>query len=271
MIMVIFSTMIKNKYLILRRMTQLSIIALFVFGNRWHVNLLQGNLSSAEVVGSINLSDPYSLLQVLSTLAIPAAEVFIGAGIIFVFYTLIRARLFCSWVCPMNIVTDAASLLSRKMKVKHLVGTVNMNKNTRYFVLALGLVLSLITGYAAFEVINPISMLHRALIFGSVSGLTVVLMVFLFDLFVVKHGWCGYFCPVGALYSALGRVGFLKVNHKVETCTKCMKCKVVCPEPQVLKNIGISSGSINMGACTDCGRCIEVCNDDSLNFKITLK
>ena len=50
-----------------------------------------------------------------------------------------------------------------------------------------------------------------------------------------------------------------------------MKCKLVCPEVEVLDIIGIKSGTINHGACSNCGRCIDVCDDDSLNFKITTK
>jgi hypothetical protein len=33
----------------------------------------------------------------------------------------------------------------------------------------------------------------------------VLLAVFLFDLFVMRHGWCGHLCPVGAFYSLIGR------------------------------------------------------------------
>ena len=48
----------------------------------------------------------------------------------------------------------------------------------------LALLLSALTGVAAFEWISPISMLHRELIFGIGLGLTAVLGVFLFDLFI---------------------------------------------------------------------------------------
>jgi ferredoxin-type protein NapH len=47
-----------------------------------------------------------------------------------------------------------------------------------------------------------------------------------------------------------------------------MKCKVVCPEQQVLYMIGKESIPVLSGECTNCARCIEVCDDDALNFSI---
>ena len=64
---------------------------------------------------------------------------------------------------------------------------------------------STLTGVVLWELINPISMLHRGLIFGLGAAWTVVLSVFLFDLFVMSRGWCGRLCPVGAFYNLLGR------------------------------------------------------------------
>jgi ferredoxin-type protein NapH len=69
-------------------------------------------------------------------------------------------------------------------------------------VLALALVLALITGLAAFEWVSPIAMLHRELIFGIGMGLIGVGGIFLFDLMVLKHGWCGHLCPAGGLLLA---------------------------------------------------------------------
>jgi len=45
-----------------------------------------------------------------------------------------------------------------------------LTRQTRYWVLGLGLVLSAVLGIAAFERISPISMLHRGVIFGMGAG-----------------------------------------------------------------------------------------------------
>jgi len=79
-----------------------------------------------------------------------------------------------------------------------------LSRKIRYTVLALTLVLSALAGVAAFEWISPIGMAHRELLFGAGLGWTAVVGVFLFDLFVLRNGWCGHLCPLGAFYALLG-------------------------------------------------------------------
>lgn len=111
-------------------------------------------------------------------------------------------------------------------------------------------------------------MAHRGLIFGIGFGVGALIIIFLFDLFVHEHGWCGYICPLGGFYSILGKISLIRVRYDVDKCTECMQCKVVCPEKEVLFMVSKSSESVLMGECTNCGRCIDVCNDDALNFSI---
>ncbi|MCK5847496.1 MAG: quinol dehydrogenase ferredoxin subunit NapH [Bacteroidales bacterium] len=255
----------------MRRIVQLAIMLLFIASASFGIKILDGNLSTAEVLESFYLSDPYSVIQIIASGFIPASSVLIGAAIVTVFYFLLRGRMFCSWVCPINFVTDSAEWLRKTLHIKPLISSENVSRNLRYYVFLMGLVLSAIFGFAAFDVLNPISMLYRAVIFGSLSGFFIVLFVFLFDLFVLKHGWCGHLCPVGAFYSVIGKWGILKVFHNHSNCTDCMKCKVVCPEEQVLDIIGLETDTIKMGACTNCGACIDICDDDALEFKITIK
>jgi ferredoxin-type protein NapH len=83
-------------------------------------------------------------------------------------------------------------------------GGSSLSRNTRYWILGMTLVGSALTGVVLWELINPISMLHRGLIFGLGTAWTVVIAIFLFDLFVMTRGWCGRLCPVGAFYSLIG-------------------------------------------------------------------
>ncbi len=260
--------MTNNKYLIIRRIVQLSILFLFFAGANLGISILKGNLSTANVLDSFYLSDPYAVMQMAFTGFFPTIEIIIGALIVLVFYSLIGGRIFCSWVCPLNIITDFASYLRRKFKITPLIKQNIISKNIRYYVIGLGLVLSTITGVAAFELVNPISILFRGIILGTVFSLSAVLMVFLFDLFILSNGWCGHICPVGAVYATTGKFRLLKIYHTSENCTKCMKCKIVCPEVQVMNIIGKETGKINSSECTNCARCIDVCNDNALKFKI---
>jgi ferredoxin-type protein NapH len=255
----------ENRFLIARRLVQTAVMVLLVGGNLWGWTVLRGNLSSSIVLGVVPLADPFAVLQLLAAGGLLATDVLIGAAITIVFYALLGGRVFCSWVCPMNAVTDLANRLGRRFKT----GTGSrrvFGRPARYFILAVALVLSAVLGVAAFEAISPIGMLQRGLVFGMGAGWLAVTAVFLFDLLIQRNGFCGHVCPLGAFYALVGRTALLRVDHDHEKCTKCMDCLTVCPENQILALVGQASGSVNDGVCTNCGRCIEVCPDAALSF-----
>jgi len=252
------------RYLFFRRTTQIGLLFLYFGANAWGWTALMGNLSSSSILGIIPLSDPYAVLQMLAAGAVLAVDLVVGALIITIFYFVVGGRAFCSWVCPINLVTDAAAFLRRKIKVDDFAKKQPATRNLRYWVLALSLIISFAMGVAAFEFISPISMLHRGIIFGMGFGWAAVLIIFNFDLLVLKNGWCGHICPLGGFYSLVGKYSLVRVHHTQENCTLCMKCKVVCPEQQVLYMIGKETMPVLSGECTNCARCIEVCDDDAL-------
>jgi ferredoxin-type protein NapH len=247
---------------------QISLLVLYFGANAWGWKFLQGNLSSSLIFETIPLSDPYAALQMLAAGALMATNLVVGVLIISLFYAIIGGRAFCSWVCPVNMITDAANALRRVLQMDGIGKKQPASRNIRYWVLGLGVVISFLTGVTAFEFVSPIGMVHRGVIFGIGFGWAAIVVIFLFDLFVLKNGWCGHICPLGATYSLIGRYSLIRVRHDESKCTACMKCKVVCPEPQVLHMVGKESMPVLSGECINCGRCIEVCDDDALEFSI---
>jgi ferredoxin-type protein NapH len=115
-------------------------------------------------------------------------------------------------------------------------------------------------------------MLWRELVFGAGLGLTAAVGVFAFDFAIVRHGWCGHVCPLGAFWSLVGRAGQLKVRYDSASCTRCGDCVKVCPEPQVLNfNQAEARGMVASGECIACGRCIAVYPEDSLGFDLRVR
>ena len=164
------------------------------------------------------------------------------------------------------MVTDLAGWLRRRIGIADMF---HLSRNIRYTVLVLTLLLSILTGVAAFEWISPISMLHRELIFGIGLGWIAVLGVFLFDLFILRNGWCGHLCPLGAFYALVGRLAQVRIRFDTPTCTHCGECARVCPEPQVMNlRDAATHGMITSGECSNCGRCITVCPEDTLHFDL---
>lgn len=256
------------RYLILRRVTQVAILLLYIGANVWGWKILQGNLSSSLLFQSVPLSDPFAVLQMAAAGALIATDIIVGALIVSLFYFIVGGRAFCSWVCPINIVTDAAGYLRRKLEISKVQKKQPASRSLRYWVLLLSLILSALLGVAAFEFVSPISMVHRGLAFGIGFGWAAASIIFLFDLFVLTNGWCGHICPLGGFYSLLGKFSLFRVRYDKDKCTECMQCKVVCPEHQVLDMVTKQSGVVLSGECTNCARCIEVCNDDALHFSL---
>lgn len=254
------------KYLTLRRLTQITVLFLFFSGNAYSWSFLRGNLSSAKVLDTIPLSDPFAIMQSFSAGAVIAADAMIGALIILLFYALLGGRVFCGWVCPVNMVTDLANKIRTFFDLDIIWKSWEIKRGVRYWIVALSLVLSAVLGVTAFEWISPIGALHRGIIYGFGFGWTFVLIVFLFDLFAVKNGFCGHLCPLGGFYSLIGRYGFLRIGYDRGKCTDCMKCIDICPEEQVLNMVPEKSGAVISGECINCGRCVEVCDDNALNF-----
>lgn len=256
------------RYLLLRRFTQFAILLLYIGANAWGWKILHGDLSASSVFGTVPLADPYAVLQIAVTGATLGMDILLGAMIIVLFYGIIGGRGFCSWVCPVNMITDTAAWLRRKMKLSEIQKRFYISRSVRYWILGLSLILSAVMGVAVFELISPVSMAHRGAVFGMGMGGGALAVIFLFDLLVHENGWCGYICPLGASYSLIGRFSLIRVHHNAEKCTDCRACITVCPEKEVLHMINKSSESVLMGECTNCGRCIDVCQESALEFSI---
>ena len=261
-----------HRFLVLRRVSQLSI--LFLMGPWLGWWLVKGNLNYSLTLGVLPLADPLVLLQSLLTRHVPERNALLGATIILLFYLLVGGRAYCSWVCPVNLVTDAASALRRRLDIR---GGADLPRATRYWMLVLILLLAATSGGIVWELVNPVSMLPRGLMFGMGAGWLLIGGIFLFDLFVMKNGWCGHLCPVGAFYSLLGRFSVVRVTaNQRAACNDCLDCFTVCPEQQVIKLPlkGAKKGAspiILSGNCTNCGRCVDVCSKDVFTLTTRFK
>lgn len=253
----------------LRRTTQLSILFLFLFGPWFDIWLVKGNLSSSLTLDVLPLTDPYLALQVLAAGHLPLTAALTGAAIVTVFYLLVGGRVYCSWVCPVNMITDAAHWSRERLGVR---STQMFARSTRYWILAASFVLTAGTGTLAWELVNPVSLAHRGLIYGMGLDWVVMVGIFLLDLLISRRAWCGHLCPVGGFYSLLNRLSLLRIRASQRAaCDDCLDCYAVCPEPQVIKPAlkGAAQGLspiINASTCTNCGRCIDVCDKHVFEF-----
>ncbi len=254
------------KWLILRRSSQLMVLGFFLLGPLAGIWLISGSLSASLTLDLLPLTDPLVFLQTLFSGHKPAAPALIGVLVVIIFYGLVGGRVFCSWVCPVNIIADSTAWLRDRIGIR---GVLFFSNSSRYWLLAMVGGLALVFQSALWEMINPVTIFPRAIIFGLSSALVVAAALFFFDLLLGKRGWC-QICPTGAFYSLLGYLSPLKViAGNRERCDQCQACYRVCPEPQVLHEplrVEGSSPVIRSGQCTNCGRCIDVCPQSVFKF-----
>lgn len=253
-----------HRFLILRRLCQFTIIALFMAGPT--LGILTGNLSSSMLLDTVPLSDPLIVLQALATGHVPEFNALLGVVIVVVFYAILAPRAFCAWVCPLNIVTDLAAWLRRKLNIK---ASYRWSPVIRYWLLPVLMLGSALSGAILWTWLDPVAALHRGLVFGMGAGWVLIALVFVLDLLLVEHGWCGHLCPLGATYGVIGRKSLLRVTAvRREDCTKCMDCFYVCPEPEVLRQpLKEGDRRVMDQNCISCGCCLDVCPEHVFEFK----
>ena len=163
----------RHRWLVLRRLSQLSVLGLFAgsgalagwLGGVW---VLKGNLTASRVLDTVPLTDPFVLAQSLAAGHLPQLTALLGAVIVAGFYLVVGGRVFCSWVCPVNLVTDCAGWSRRRLGLK---GGRMPPRSLRRWLLGSVLLASAFSGSMVWELVNPVSLLHREILFGAGIGL----------------------------------------------------------------------------------------------------
>jgi ferredoxin-type protein NapH len=218
----------------------------------------------------LQLSDPLAALGQMAA-GLTVYTPFLLTIIIPVLFTVLLGRFFCGWICPATLIyelnTNLAAVLHR---LGFRMGTRHFDRKLKYYVLALGTVISAITGAVVFAGIYPPALIGRELYYaialgGFGAGSVFFLLTLLFDLLVARRGFCRYVCPGGALYSLLGRFRLVRIKRQVSTCNDCAKCNAVC-------EFGLDPLRDNFGQeCNNCTACISICPTDALLFTISTK
>ena len=257
-----------HRWLILRRLSQAVFLGIFLLGPWAGIWWVKGDLAGSMTFDVLPLTDPLILLQGMVAGHWPELTALTGARIVLAVYARVGGRVYCSWVCPVNPVTDAAHWLHARLG---LPKGWQPKASTRLWLLGTVLAVSALTGTIAWELVNPVTMLQRGIVFGMTAGWALIGAVFLFDLLLARRGWCGRLCPVGAFYGLVGQKSVLRVSAANRAaCDDCMDCFAVCPEMAVitpaLRGTTAETPLILSPDCTNCGRCIDVCAQDVFRF-----
>lgn len=247
--------------------------ALFFLSYKVDLQILEGTLSGSRLFG-FHLIDPFVALEVFAANHSIQTNLIIGVLTVSFFYFIVGGRAFCSWVCPYNIFGEIGEKMHVFLLKRKIIKSYNFEQKIKYIFWAIFLILAFITQFLVFEIINPVGIISRTIVYGWSLSISIVFTIFLVEVFFSQRAWCRYACPVGTTFGLIGWISTTKIKW-IDSCDHCNVCSKVCIVPHVLditkKGSGKNIQSVLSGDCTLCGRCIEVCHSDALSYETKLK
>jgi ferredoxin len=191
----------------------------------------------------------------------PAATVLF---ITFVVMSLLLRRSFCSWVCPVGLISESLARLGQLLLGRNLRAPRWLDITLRGFrYLLLGFFLWAIFGMSAEALrefiespYNRVADIKMYLFFAKASVTTIVVLAALSLASVFVNGaWCRYLCPYGALVGLFALISPSKVRRDEDHCIDCKQCDNVC-----MARLNVSEG-VDIGGveCTGCLDCLASC------------
>ncbi len=255
---------------VLRRLSQFFALALlFVIPalNKYGYNELIGTFYSMSI-GNLDIVDPALVLQhILLTKEIYFSLLL--AGIIPLIITLLFGKVFCSWMCPFNLLAEFTDKIRKTIRPKTTKGF-NKNPKPHYHWLIYGIIISIIaiSGLPIITLISFPGLLSGQiadLVFFGTLGVEIIAIVaiLLIEIFFSQRFWCKFACPVGAT------LGLIRAKHTLAIQYNAQICAENCPVDKKKKSICNSACPVELNPrqmgiypyCTNCGECIYACQN----------
>jgi polyferredoxin len=184
------------------------------------------------------------------------------------------SKSFCSWLCPIGLLSEQISKFSRLFIKKKIIMPKYIDypmRSIKYLLLAF--LLWVVLGMSAIELkifldggYNIVADMKMYYFFAHITLFSLYILIFLFIAsFFINYFWCRYLCPYGALLGIIGLFAPFKIKRNAQKCINCKKCTKVCPANIKVENIKY----VISDECTACSQCIDVCPvKDTLNYEI---
>ncbi|MFQ5648854.1 MAG: 4Fe-4S binding protein [bacterium] len=225
---------------------------------------VKGSVWSIDILG-VKISDPLAVLE-STTIALYFYLPMLLSAVIPVSVTLVLGRVYCGWICPMNLVLEINDKLRRLLeRVGYNTRDVRFKPSTKTVVLLLGLGAAFVSGRPLLALIYPPAVISREILYkiydGFFShGLLLIAVICFVELILSRRWWCRYVCPGGAVYAALSRFRLLRIRRNEPLCDQCGDCVPVCPYDLKPMTRELTA------ECDQCGLCISVCQPGALSY-----
>lgn len=191
------------------------------------------------------------------------AGMFIFFGIVLM--SLVVGKSFCSWLCPVGLISELVGDFGEKIfkKKLHLPKFLDYPlRSLKYFMLGFlfyaVFILMSSTALKSFldSPYNQVADIKMFYFFADISQLSVIVLSTLFILSVViRNFWCRYLCPYGALLGIASLLSPIKIKRNTVSCIDCNLCAKACPS-----NIKVDKvKTVLSDECTSCLNCIDAC------------
>lgn len=204
------------------------------------------------------------------------AGFFIFLGILSV--SLVFGKSFCSWICPVGLLSEAVADFSEKIQKKLFKRILKMPRFLDIPLRSLKYLILFFFVYSIFFVMteqalkmfldspyNLIADIKMWYFFAEISpfSLNVIFALLLLSM-LFRNFWCRYLCPYGALLGVASLISPNKIHRDEEKCIDCGLCNKACPS-----NIKIDEAkTVISDECSTCLSCVDVCPvADTLQLK----
>jgi ferredoxin-type protein NapH len=185
--------------------------------------------------------------------------------------TVALGGVFCGWLCPVHFLLEMTdSLRSHLIRFGVPVHDFRLRRSTKFAVLGLGSLATILLGAQIFPIIYPPAVLGRQtfeiIFFGSLGGGAVILLLLAVgEIFLSRRLWCRYLCPGGGLTALLSPLRVVTIKRPPSLCDSCAECDKACA-------FGLSPMTDRTGIeCTSCLECVRACPTDALALRLRLQ
>ncbi|NUO84300.1 4Fe-4S binding protein, partial [candidate division KSB1 bacterium] len=178
--------------------------------------------------------------------------------------TLIFGRVFCSWMCPQNTLSEWLDALHKRFWKSHWLRAHRrpIEKNPSpmlYWSLFAALVLAALLfalpmlSYLSLPGIISSSISQSILGMGFGIEIALVLLILISELLLARRYWCKYACPVGAMLAVFRCKYTMHLVYDESQCACHLQtepCHYVCPLQLSPKRENVYPYCFNCGLCT---------------------
>ncbi len=251
------------------RVTATAFLFLLAEGGQRAFSWFEGSAIATRFAGWLRFVDPLAALESGMAQGDLNRTMLTGAALL-VLAAALLGPIFCGWLCPLGLVLELNGVLRRVFwgRAAWHWRTASRAGDSRLTTLAFFLAFSALAHVPVFTTFSPIQMVVAAVSVGSGAALVALGLLALVEWFFPRL-WCRRLCPLGGLYSLLGRLARLRIRIDPERAGRspCRQCTTHCPmgipvmEDHVLKK----GAGIADPVCTRCGTCLDVCRNDVLS------